>query len=348
MVEIRANHMPDGGLVTTATDITPSVEAAEALERANENLERRVKERTEELTRLNAALARAKGEAEEANLSKTRFLAAASHDILQPLNAARLYVTSLVERQGSGEDARLVSNVDASLEAVEEILGALLDISRLDSGAMRPEISSFRIDELMRQLEVEFAPLAREKGLQLTFVPSTRAVRSDRRLLRRLLQNLVSNAIKYTPQGRVLIGCRLGGGTLRIDVYDTGLGIPQSKKRAIFREFHRLDQGAKVARGLGLGLSIVERIARVLDHSVGLESKSGRGSHFSVDGAARARAAERYAAREPQRVDVSQLADLLVLCIDNEPKILDGMATLLGGWGCRVLKAPDLKSASPR
>jgi signal transduction histidine kinase len=275
VVEIRANHMPDGGLVTTATDITPSVEAAEALERANENLERRVKERTEELTRLNAALARAKGEAEEANLSKTRFLAAASHDILQPLNAARLYVTSLVERQGSGEDARLVSNVDASLEAVEEILGALLDISRLDSGAMRPEISSFRIDELMRQLEVEFAPMAREKGLALTFVPSTRAVRSDRRLLRRLLQNLVSNAIKYTPQGRVLVGCRLAGGRLRIDVYDTGLGIPQSKKRAVFREFHRLDQGAKVARGVGLGLSIVERIARVLDHKVELRSKPG-------------------------------------------------------------------------
>ena len=294
VIEIRANHMPDGGLVTTATDVTPSVEAAEALERANENLERRVKERTEELTRLNDALARAKGEAEEANVSKTRFLAAASHDILQPLNAARLYVTSLVERQGSGEDAQLVSNVDASLEAVEEILGALLDISRLDSGAMRPEISTFRIDELMRQLEVEFAPLAREKGLQLAFVPSTRSVRSDRRLLRRLLQNLISNAIKYTPQGRVLIGCRLGGGKLRFDVYDTGLGIPKSKQRAIFHEFHRLDQGAKVARGLGLGLSIVERIARVLDHSVGLEFEIGPRLAFLGNGAARPRAAARY------------------------------------------------------
>src|SRR3954453_14791574 len=345
VVEIRANHMPDGGLVTTATDVTPSVEAAEALERANENLERRVKERTEELTRLNAALARAKGEAEEANVSKTRFLAAASHDILQPLNAARLYVTSLVERQGGGEDARLVSNVDASLEAVEEILGALLDISRLDSGAMRPEISSFRMDELMRQLEVEFAPLAREKGLAVTFVASTRSVRSDRRLLRRLLQNLVSNAIKYTPEGRVLIGCRLKEGRLRVDVHDTGLGIPQSKKREIFREFHRLDQGARIARGLGLGLSIVERIARVLDHRILVESKPGRGSHFSITvplAPALPRGAKRPA---PQRIDVSQLADMLVLCIDNEPKILDGMATLLGGWGCRVLKAPDLKSA---
>ena len=345
VIEIRANHMPDGGLVTTATDVTPSVEAAEALERANENLERRVKERTEELTRLNDALGRAKGEAEEANVSKTRFLAAASHDLLQPLNAARLYVTSLVERQGSGDDAQLVSNVDASLEAVEEILGALLDISRLDSGALRPEISTFRLDELMRQLEVEFAPMAREKGLQLGFVLSTRSVRSDRRLLRRLLQNLISNAIKYTPQGRVLIGCRLGGGKLRFDVYDTGLGIPKSKQRAIFQEFHRLDQGAKVARGLGLGLSIVERIARVLDHSVGLESKSGRGSHFSVTVPLAPALPLDTKKQKPQRMEVNQLADLVVLCIDNEPKILDGMATLLGGWGCHVLKAADLKAA---
>ena len=156
-----------------------------------------------ELTRLNAELGRAKAEAEEANISKTRFLAAASHDILQPLNAARLYVTSLVERQGGngGDEAQLVGNVDASLDAVEEIFGALLDISRLDTGAMKPEILSFRIDDLLRQLEVEFAPLAHEKGLRLEFVRSSLAVRSDRRLLRRLLQNLVSNAIKYTPQG---------------------------------------------------------------------------------------------------------------------------------------------------
>ncbi len=172
VVEVRANRMPDGGIVTTFTDITPSVEAAEALERANETLERRVRERTEELTRLNAELARAKAEAEEANISKTRFVAAASHDILQPLNAARLYVTSLVERQG--EDAPLVSNIDASLEAVEEIFGALLDISRLDTGVMKPDFASFRIADLLRQLDVEFAPLAREKGLELAFVPARR------------------------------------------------------------------------------------------------------------------------------------------------------------------------------
>src|SRR4030095_16754785 len=167
VIEVRANRMPDGGIVTTFTDITPSVKAAEELERANESLERRVQERTEELTRLNTELGRAKGEAEQANISKTRFLEAASHDILQPLNAARLYVTSLVERQGGGNDAQLITNSDASLDAVEDIFGALLDISRLDTGAMRPEIVGFRIDELLRQLEVAFTPLAQEKGLNL-------------------------------------------------------------------------------------------------------------------------------------------------------------------------------------
>jgi len=345
VMEVRANPMPDGGIVTTFTDITPSVKAAEELERANESLERRVQERTEELTRLNTELGRAKGEAEQANISKTRFLAAASHDILQPLNAARLYVTSLVERQGGGNDAQLVGNIDASLDAVEEIFGALLDISRLDSGAMKAEIVGFRIDELLRQLEVEFAPLAGGKGLELTFVPCGLAVKSDRRLLRRLLQNLVSNAIKYTPRGRVLVGCRRRRGRLRIDVYDTGLGIPTSKKRAIFQEFHRLDQGAKVARGLGLGLSIVERIARVLDHKIAVASAVGRGSQFSVEVPLSAAIPVSQHQRVAREIDRVQLSGITVLCIDNELAILDGMESLLGGWGCRVLKAPDLETA---
>jgi Na+/proline symporter/signal transduction histidine kinase/CheY-like chemotaxis protein len=344
VIEVRANRMPDGGIVTTFTDITPSVEAAEALERSNETLERRVRERTEELTRLNAALAHAKGEAEAANISKTKFLAAASHDILQPLNAARLYVTSLTERGGQ-DDRRLVDNIDASLEAVEEILGALLDMSRLDTGALRPEFASFRVDELMRQIELEFSPLATSKGIDLIIVPCTLVVRSDRRLLRRLIQNLVSNAIKYTPEGRVLVGCRRQSADLRIDVYDTGVGIPQSKWRDIFIEFHRLDQGARIARGLGLGLSIVERVARVLDCPIGLESESGRGSHFTVTIPLSNEAPIELLARESARVDPSQLAGITALCVDNEPSVLDGMETLLRGWGCDVIKAPDLAFA---
>jgi signal transduction histidine kinase len=345
VMEVRANPMPDGGIVTTFTDITPSVKAAEELERANESLERRVQERTEELTHLNTELGRAKAEADQANISKTRFLAAASHDILQPLNAARLYVTSLVERQGGGNDAQLIGNIDASLDAVEEIFGALLDISRLDTGAMKPEVVSFRIDELFRQLEVEFTPMAQEKGLKLQFVPCSLGVQSDRRLLRRLLQNLVSNAIKYTPKGRVLVGSRRRRRRLRIDVYDTGLGIPASKKRAIFQEFHRLDQGAKVARGLGLGLSIVERIARVLDHRIVVTSTVGRGSHFSVEVPIAAAAPMGQHPRMARGIDRVQLSGVTVVCIDNDLAILDGMETLLGGWGCRVLKAPGLKAA---
>jgi signal transduction histidine kinase len=342
VLEVRANQMPGGGIVTTFTDVTPSVEAAEALEQ-------RVRERTTELTRLNAELVRAKADAEEANISKTRFLAAASHDILQPLNAARLYVTSLVERQGQGqglgEDGKLVGNIDASLDAVEEIFGALLDISRLDTGAMKPEHSSFRIDEMMRQLEVEFAPMARERGLELTFVPSRATLRSDRRLLRRLLQNLISNAIKYTPKGRVLVGCRRQSGALRIEVHDSGLGIPATQMRAIFREFHRLQEGARVARGLGLGLSIVERISRVLGHPVRVKSEPDRGSVFSVEVPVAAAVSAGAPRRSPVRADPAQLAGMAVLCIDNDPQILDGMEALLGGWGCQVMKASDLLSA---
>ena len=346
VIEVRADRMPDGGLVTTFTDITPSVKAAEALERANATLERRVRERTRELTRLNAELERAKSEADDANVSKTRFIAAASHDILQPLNAARLYVTSLIERQEEdSEDASLVQNIDASLEAVEEIFTALLDISRLDTGAMKPEMTDFRISELLQRLEVEFAPLAREKGLDLIFMPSSLAVRSDRRLLRRLLQNLVSNAIKYTPKGTVLVGCRRRGSQLRVEVYDTGIGIPHAKRRAVFKEFHRLDQGARVARGVGLGLSIVERIARVLDCELALKSNVGRGSRFSVEVPRASAAIVEPMPHAVRKAATGQLAGTVVLCIDNERTILDGMQMLLGGWGCRVLKAADLTEA---
>ena len=345
VIEVLANRLPGGGFVTTFTDITPSVQAAEALERSNATLERRVRERTKELTRLNSELERAKAEADDANVSKTRFIAAASHDILQPLNAARLYVTSLIERGRLGEDAALVANIDASLEAVEEIFGALLDISRLDTGAMKPEFSDFRIDELLQRLEVEFSPVAAERGLDLVFMPCGLYVRSDRRLLGRLLQNLVSNAIKYTPRGRVLVGCRRRGAHLRIDVCDTGIGIPQAQHRAVFAEFRRLDQGARVARGVGLGLSIVERIGRILGCDVALRSAPERGSRFSVQVPRAPAKAEVPLFPALARNDASRLAGTVVLCIDNDGAILDGMDTLLTGWGCAVLAAADLAQA---
>jgi Na+/proline symporter/signal transduction histidine kinase len=345
VVEVRANRMPGGGLVITFSDVTPSFEAAEALERANATLEKRVRDRTEELTRLNSELALAKSTAEDANISKTRFLAAASHDILQPLNAARLYVTSLVERQNGGEDSRLVENIDDSLEAIEEILGALLDISRLDAGAMTSSITSFKMSDLMRSLEIEFAPIARAKGLKLTFVPCSLPVESDRLLLRRLLQNLVSNAIKYTPHGRVLVGCRRHGKNLQIGVYDTGVGIPVLKRTEIFKEFHRLEQGARIARGLGLGLSIVERLARVLNHGIALDSNVSGGSFFSVT--VPTAKAINYTAAVTTATPLlrTPVIGSLIVCIENDAAILDGMRTLLTAWDAEVIAVADPDAA---
>ena len=341
VIEVRANRMPGGALVITFSDITPSVEAAEALERANASLEIRVRERTEQLTRLNSELASAKSAAEEANISKTRFLAAASHDVLQPLNAARLYVTSLVERQNGGDNVHLVENIDESLEAIEDILGALLDISRLDAGAMTPSISSFRIGDLLRSLEIEFAPIARTKDLKLGFVASSLPVQSDRVLLRRLLQNLISNAIKYTPHGRVLVGCRRQGRSLRIEIYDTGVGIPAQKRREIFKEFHRLDQGARIARGLGLGLSIVDRIARVLNHAINIASNRGGGSCFSVTVPIADAVTFTAAVTSATPIARAPMGGTRIVCIENDPAILDGMKTLLGGWDAAVIAALD-------
>ena len=345
VIEVRSNQMPGGGLVITFSDVTPSFEAAEALERANATLEKRVRDRTEELTRLNSELALAKSTAEDASISKTRFLAAASHDILQPLNAARLYVTSLVERQSGGEDSRLVENIDDSLEAIEEILGALLDISRLDAGAMTTSVTSFKIGDLMRSLEIEFAPIARAKGLKLTFVPCSLPVQSDRLLLRRLLQNLISNAIKYTPRGRVLVGCRRRGESLRIGIFDTGVGIPVLKRGEIFKEFHRLEQGARIARGLGLGLSIVERLARVLGHGIALDSVASGGSTFSVT--VPTAKAVNYTAAVTSATPLSRapMSGALIACIENDAAILDGMKTLLGGWDAQVIAVSDPESA---
>ncbi len=349
VLEVRSARLPDGGVVTTYADISETVAFEEELAAANEGLERRVGERTAELERLNQELARAKTLAEAADLSKTRFLAAASHDLLQPLNAARLYASSLVETADEApERANLARNVDASLEAVEEILGALLDISRLDAGAMRPEIGDVRLAELFGQLEIEFAPMARAKGLRLTFVRTRLAVRSDRRLLRRLLQNFVSNAIKYTPRGHVLVGVRRSGEMARIEVWDTGLGIPEAQCAAVFDEFHRLDQGAKVARGLGLGLSIVQRLGRVLGHTIELSSQHGRGSMFSV-AAPLSRAAVFEAAPTPAPDPAPDpLHGLRVLAIDNEPRVLDGMRMLIGKWGCEVVTASGLAESLTR
>ncbi|MDE1159764.1 MAG: PAS domain-containing hybrid sensor histidine kinase/response regulator [Neorhizobium sp.] len=345
IIEVRSNTMPDHGMVATFTDISDRVAAAKALTQANETLEQRVDERTAELTRVNHALGEARAAADEANIGKTRFFAAAGHDILQPLNAARLYSSALVERMGPADrNGGLVRNIDSALESVEAILGAVLDISRLDTGAMKPRITSVPLNELMKRIETDYAPMAREKNLRFTVMPTSIHVYSDANLLRRLLQNLVSNAIKYTVSGKVLVGVRRRGERAIIEVIDSGIGIPPSQFETVFKEFARLDEGARTAGGLGLGLSIVDRIGRVLEHPVKLASTPGRGTMFRVEMPMdRTAAISGSTAPLPERSRRAKpLNGLRVLCIDNEPHILEGMALLISGWGCTVGQAASL------
>ncbi|MBP2310189.1 response regulator [Azospirillum melinis] len=358
VLEIVANPLPEGGYVSTYTDVTERYRAAEALREANESLEHRVQERTD-------ALQQAKAEAEAANASKTRFLAAASHDLLQPLNAARLFVSALEESMRGPlptpdqreSECGMIDNAAASLRSTEMLLGGLLDISSLDAGNVRVKMRSFAIDELLGGLGVEFSALAQERGLTLKVVGCGAVVRSDPQLLRRVLQNFLSNAIRYTPKGRVLLGCRrrrdplhgnsLGGDRLRIEVWDTGPGIPEAKRHEVFEEFRRLGGenggGNPADKGLGLGLAIVDRIARLLDHPVSLRSTVGRGTGFAVE--VPMEQARATPVTRPVSTPAALSAGLLVLCIDNEEPILAGLRALLGQWGCRVATASDVEGA---
>jgi CheY-like chemotaxis protein/two-component sensor histidine kinase len=304
--------------------------------------------------RVNEELAQAQKIAEEANLGKTRFLAAAGHDILQPLNAARLYCSSLIEKAGAGEPSDAARNIESSLESVETILGMVLDISRLDTGALKPSETVFRLDELLQQIATDFQPMAKAKLLRMTIVPSSQMVKTDRNMLRRVVQNLVSNAIKYTRKGRILVGVRRRGELCEIQVFDSGIGIPEDKLNTVFREFTRLDEGVREAPGLGLGLSIVDRIARVLHLELQLQSLKSKGTRFSVILPVTHEAPQ--AAIEdpaPGAGPVFALSGLSVLCIDNDPRIVEGMRLLLEGWGCTVRTASgsgildELLSAEP-
>jgi len=337
VLQVSTSATPGGNVVATLTDVTERVQATVALAEAKEGLELRVAERTRALTQLNDQLREATLAAQDANLGKTRFLAATSHDLLQPLNAARLFLSSLAERPQQSENAALIDRVETSLKSVEDLLGELLDISKLDAGGVVPQIEDFALGELLDELATQFAAVADEGGVALRFVPSHRVVRSDRRLLRRILQNLLSNAIRYTPVGgRVLLGCRGAGDVLRLEVWDTGLGIPDDMHDAVFREFQRLAGPAGSAQGLGLGLAIVERVARMLDHKISLRSQVGKGSVFAVTVPVGDAVPATAVVTEIPAPQIRELAGAVVLCIDDSPDILDGLTALLGGWQCDV------------
>lgn len=345
VIEMRGRALAGGGYVTTYSDVTAYKHTERALMEVNETLEQRVGQRTAELSEALAATANARRAAETANVSKARFLAAVSHDLLQPLNAARLFTSALRAHPGLDSEAgMLAERIDASFSAAEGLLEALLDMSRLDAGSYHSEVVGFALADLFDSLQAQFGVIAAQRGLRLRAAPTALAVRSDPQLLRRIVQNFISNALRYTSRGGVLLGARRLGGEVRIEVWDTGPGIAAEQRARIFEEFQRLEQPSPWGeKGLGLGLSICDRLAGMLGHSLDLRSRVDHGSCFAIT-VPRCEAG----ARRNQRVDrggSGQQLRLTVLCVDNDAAILDGMRALLSRWGvdCRV--ASDVEEA---
>lgn len=349
VLKVEGSPIPGGGYVTTFQDITVMRRTEQALKETNIYLEQRVRERTRELQVTNEQMLKAKSIAEQANQSKTRFLASASHDLLQPFNAARLFTSALQSKLTTEETQALAEHLDRSLSAAEEIISTLLDISKLDAGALEPDITEFPVSNLLHHLATDFQVIASDRDLQLRVVPSQAWIKSDAKLLRRVIQNFLSNATRYTETGRILLGCRHLNGYLRIEVWDTGPGIPDDQLTHIFEEFRRLKHG-RDKKGLGLGLAIVDRISSMLNHPVNVRSVLGKGSVFSITVPLASAEARTQPPAAPVRSgrSVSSLNGLRVLCIDNEPRILDGMEALLSNWHCRVRVAESLDQAIER
>ena len=334
VLELRGQPLPGGGYVTSYSDVTDYKRVERELREINETLEQRVAERTRE--------------AEAAQESRSRFLTAVSHDVLQPLNAARLFASALREAPPGEEQRRLAERIDTSLRAAEELLDGLLDVSRLDAGALRPEIGDFDAGELLRQLATQSAPMAAARNIELRLHAPPLVVRSDRRLLRRVLQNFLANALRYTPSGRIVLAARRRGDQVALQVWDTGSGIPEHHMQQIYDEFHRYEQPFDWdGRGLGLGLSICQRISHLLGHTLDARSTVGRGSMFSII-VPRGDPANLAPPASPPGSTLDAdgtLAGMRVLCLDNDPDILAGMVALLGRWQAEALCATTADEA---
>lgn len=342
VLEIRGQAMPGGGFVSTFSDITNHIETAKTLQQANDHLEQRVTERTIELTK-------AKAEAEAANTSKTKFLAAASHDLMQPFNALSLF-TNMLNKKVQGSDlAELATNIQHSLSAAESLLADLVEISRLDNSSQKIDIHCFSIDDLLAPLSKEFTLLSQQENLQFSYVKSTCVVETDQRLLRRIVQNFLSNALNYCPQknnqGKVLLGVKHKQNQVVLEVWDNGPGIDVVDQQTIFKEFERLEQ-TQDKSGLGLGLAICERIAKLLHVDIAVKSTLGKGSCFSITlpRSSVTLAPKAMIETSPQNKTASEFIDLPILLVDNEAIILKAIQSQLQEWGCKVLAVKDENS----
>ena len=329
ILDVFAQEMPDGGFVISFTDITSETKAIRAIKTANETLEQRVLERTLELEDALAV-------AERANASKSRFVAAASHDLLQPLSAAKLYIASL-DNASSDERARdIVGKAGRALNSVENILEALLDISKLDSGRASFNIGAVSLGVILDQLRDEFSPVAAQKELDLRFVKTSAIVQSDATYLRRILQNLIGNALRYTDAGKVLVGVRQNKSSVRIEVWDTGPGIPDDKQNIIFGEFQRLNASASAAEGMGLGLAIVERACSLLNHPLRVESKVGVGTGFLVEIPRTVRSVQHPNQKQEYNIQTIE-PNLVALLIENDVELQGALTITMEQWGIDVL-----------
>ena len=330
VIELNGSPLPNGGYVTTYSDITEYIHIQEQLELAKNALEQRVIERTSELEQAKLA-------ADRANESKTRFLAAAGHDLMQPFNAASLFANLLLQRTAKSELAQLSEGLLNSLNSAEALLSTLLDMTRLESGVLVPQWSRFSIDEVLYPLFQEFQLLAQQQGLTLHYCRSFATVESDKKLLRRIVQNLLSNAVRYTSHGKILLGVRRHRDNIDIVVADTGPGIPEHQQRAIFDEFHQLEHAAN-GQGLGLGLTIVERISQLLGHPLYLTSQVGRGTLFRVSVNRAAEVKKAVKTSSPVADDRALvLHGKYVLVIENDAHVRVALQALLESWGAQVV-----------
>lgn len=323
VIEIRQNVMPDGGRVLTYTDISELKHREEALQTAREVAER-------------------------ANAAKTRFLAAASHDLRQPIHALGLFFAKLADQVRNGQTETLIKQIEDAIDAIDSMLNALLDISKLDAGVIHPAKGPVSVAGLFKRLESEYQPLARETGNVLRVRPCEARVASDPALLECVLRNLLSNALRYTQDGRVLLAARYRGDKLRLEVYDTGSGIPADQLDNIFLEFHQLQRPERDRRpGLGLGLAIVKRVTLLLEHDIEVCSEVGRGSRFAV----MTPLLREASAPHPLSIPLAQVTGLQgrrILVLDDDPAVLEAMAGLLESWGCVIIMATSLEEAQAK